>query len=210
MPDAIPMREIDSRDALRALGISAVVVNHAVAASLHGGLNLLLLISGISFARLCFGGRGDVRLISASLRFLRPLVTWSLVLCLLWFAAVRPGRGGRDLHPLQQLDHDRARLEIPDLVHAGVCCRCWSGLVLLLLLPGMRDGVYGQTPRSVRRHSGWAPPRSIAVALAGSGRHRPSGRQAAAPARLELPARLGASGRSSMRDRRRAGGSRSP
>jgi peptidoglycan/LPS O-acetylase OafA/YrhL len=86
MPDAIPMREIDSRDALRALGISAVVVNHAVAASLHGGLNLLLLISGISFARLCFGGRGDVRLISASLRFLRPLVTWSLVLCLLWFA----------------------------------------------------------------------------------------------------------------------------
>lgn len=89
MPDPIPFRQVDTRDALRAIGITAVVANHSVAASLHGGLNLLLLVSGLAFARLCFGGRDTGRLVPAALRFVRPLAVWSVILCLVWFAVFR-------------------------------------------------------------------------------------------------------------------------
>lgn len=89
MPERRPFRDVDTRDALRAFGIMAVVANHSVAASLHGGLNLLLLLSGLAFARLAFGGQDAGHLGSATLRFVRPLALWSVILCLFWFAVFR-------------------------------------------------------------------------------------------------------------------------
>ena len=83
---APPLRDLDTRDVLRAMGITAIVANHAFAASLHGGLNLLLLISGIAFAQLVFGGEDRTGLANRAARFVRPLVTWSVVFCLFWFA----------------------------------------------------------------------------------------------------------------------------
>lgn len=86
MFDKAKSREIDSLYIVRAYAISAVVANHAMTTSLAGGLNLLLLLSGISFAQLCFSGRSSTSIMDAVLRFIRPLLLWSVVLCAIWFA----------------------------------------------------------------------------------------------------------------------------
>lgn len=76
---------MDTRDALRAFGIVAVVANHSTALSLHGGLNLLLLLSGIAFGQLCFGARDTTNIGPKIIRFARPLILTSLAFCAFWF-----------------------------------------------------------------------------------------------------------------------------
>ncbi|MEM6888581.1 MAG: acyltransferase family protein [Pseudomonadota bacterium] len=82
-------REIDSLYIVRAFAITAVVANHALTVSFAGGLNLLLLLSGIAFAQLCFNRQTEVSLPRAAVQFIRPLLIWSVVLCLFWFAVFK-------------------------------------------------------------------------------------------------------------------------
>jgi peptidoglycan/LPS O-acetylase OafA/YrhL len=128
-------REIDTRDGLRALGITAVVANHAFAAPVHGGLNLLLLVSGIAFAQLCFGGRGRSALVATTMRFARPLAVWSVVLCLFWFAVF-----GR-FEPAELLMvgnwFTTERVSKFPIWYTQVMLQMLLGIVALLALPGM-------------------------------------------------------------------------
>lgn len=83
------MRDSDTHYVVRAFAICAVIVNHAVHAPLAGGLNVLLLLSGIAFAQLCFGGLDNGPIWVTALRFMRPLMLWSIVLCLFWSLVFR-------------------------------------------------------------------------------------------------------------------------
>ncbi len=79
------IRPVEPLLALRAVGISLVVANHAaVGVPLTGGLNILLLLSGVSFAGLAFHGdtRGTVRSIFP---FVTRLMQFAVVLTLLAF-----------------------------------------------------------------------------------------------------------------------------
>lgn len=82
------MRSIETVTVARAAAIVLVVANHVVfGVNLHGGLNALLVISGLSMARFGFGGttREAVR---AMLRFGARLAIPSFVLALTWQVAV--------------------------------------------------------------------------------------------------------------------------
>ena len=135
MSSTRPSREIDTRDGLRAFGITAVVANHAFAAPVHGGLNLLFLISGIAFAQLCFGGRDRASLVATTLRFARPLAVWSVVLCLFWFAVF-----GR-FEPAELLMvgnwFTTERVSKFPIWYTQVMLQMLLGIVALLALPGM-------------------------------------------------------------------------
>jgi hypothetical protein len=134
-----PGREIDTRDGLRALGITAVVANHAFAAPVHGGLNLLFLVSGIAFAQLCFRGRDRSALVVATMRFARPLAVWSVVLCLFWFAVF-----GR-FEPAELLMVGNwfatERVSKFPIWYTQVMLQMLLGIVALLALPGMLERV---------------------------------------------------------------------
>lgn len=79
-------RRIETIHAVRAFGIAMVVANHAMGSlSLHGGLTLLLIVSGISFAQLGFRDT-TAQTMRAALGFLKTLVLGSMALCLVWFA----------------------------------------------------------------------------------------------------------------------------
>ena len=198
MSSARPGREIDTRDGLRALGISLVVANHAFAAPVHGGLNLLFLVSGIAFAQLCFGGRDRSVLALQVMRFARPLAVWSVVLCLFWFAVF--GRfDPAELFMGQQLVHDGARLENSPIWYTQVMLQMLLGIVAILALPGMLQ----QLRRApVAGAAGWL---AGAVALCGGGtdrgRHRSPCRQAFRICTLGTSCWAGCSGPFSMRAR---------
>jgi hypothetical protein len=89
LSEASSPRELDSLYVVRAFAISAVVANHSLTIPVAGGLNLLFLLSGVSFSQLCFGGHDRSGIFSIAIRFVRPLVIWSVIMCLLWFAAFR-------------------------------------------------------------------------------------------------------------------------
>jgi hypothetical protein len=86
LSDRSSSRDLDTLYVVRALAITAVVAHHATTWATAGGLNLLLLLSGIAFAQLAFGGHDRAPILAVTTRFLRPLVIWSVVLCALWFA----------------------------------------------------------------------------------------------------------------------------
>jgi hypothetical protein len=160
---APPLRDLDSRDALRAIGITAIVANHALVTSVHGGLNVLLVMSGIAFAQLCFGGRdrtGPLVHVSFTLRDPSPM--WSVVLCLFWFALF----GRFEVAEIFMVSNwiTTERVSKFPIWYTQVLLQMLAGIVLLPLLPRMQW--CSQTPRFVRRHSGWPPPRSLAVAQA--------------------------------------------
>jgi fucose 4-O-acetylase-like acetyltransferase len=139
LSSALPLREIDSRDALRAIGITAIVANHALVTSVHGGLNVLLVLSGMAFAQLCFGGRDAGPLVARVLRFARPLAVWSVVLCLFWFALF----GRFEVAEIFMVSNwiTTERVSKFPIWYTQVLLQMLAGIVLLLLLPGMRDGV---------------------------------------------------------------------
>lgn len=135
MSSAPPGREIDTRDGLRALGITAVVANHAFAAPVHGGLNLLFLVSGIAFAQLCFGGRDRSVLALQVMRFARPLAVWSVVFCLFWFAVF----GRFDPAELFMVSNwfTTERVSKFPIWYTQVMLQMLLGIVAILALPGM-------------------------------------------------------------------------
>jgi hypothetical protein len=135
LPDASATRDVDTRDAVRAIGITAVVANHAFAAPLHGGLNLLFLISGIAFAQLCFGGRDRTGLGARVLRFARPLALWSVVLCLFWFAVFRRVEPAEILMLSNWITTERVS-KFP-IWYTQVLLQMLVALIALLSLPGM-------------------------------------------------------------------------
>lgn len=81
-------RHIDPQTIARAFGISLVVANHSLPWSLHGGLNTLLFLSGISFATIGFAAttRDTLRVIWT---FLFRLVVYSILLAIFWCAVFR-------------------------------------------------------------------------------------------------------------------------
>jgi hypothetical protein len=133
LSSTLPRRDIDTRDLLRAIGITAIVANHALAASVHGGLNILLLLSGLAFAQLCFGG-GDAQLVSKSLRFARPLALWSVVLCLVWFVVFGRFETAELLMVSNWITTERVS-KFP-IWYTQVLLQILAGLAVLLSLPG--------------------------------------------------------------------------
>jgi hypothetical protein len=82
------IRYRDSLNVVRALAITLVVANHAgLGASLHGGLNVLMLVSGAAMAS--FSLQGDTaHTLAAMRRFTLRIAVPSFVLALLWGLAV--------------------------------------------------------------------------------------------------------------------------
>jgi len=80
---------VDTLTAVRGLGITCVVINHAFGDSLlfHGGLNVLLFVSGINMASFAFNGTTRDTLKSFRTFTLR-LVIPSILLALAWSLAV--------------------------------------------------------------------------------------------------------------------------
>lgn len=85
------VRPVDTMYVVRALGIMAVVANHtgnAIPIFGAGGLNILFLLSGMSFAAICFSpNSGDIA--RNAVRFMAPLVIGSVLLVLLWMILFR-------------------------------------------------------------------------------------------------------------------------
>jgi hypothetical protein len=139
LPEPMPQRKIDSRDAVRAIGITAIVANHALAVPVHGGLNLLLLLSGLAFAQLCFGGRGDAPLVTTVLRFVRPLALWSILSCLAWFAIFGRFEAAELLMVSNWITTERVS-KFP-IWYTQVLLQMLAGFVLLLSIPGAVEGL---------------------------------------------------------------------
>ena len=97
-------------------------------APVHGGLNLLFLVSGIAFAELCFGGRDRSVLALQGHRVSpRPLAVWSVVFCMFWFAVFGRFRPPPSFFHGQQLVHDRTGVENSRSGTRRSCCRCcWA------------------------------------------------------------------------------------
>lgn len=85
----IGMRSVETLVVARAVAIILVVANHAnFGVSLHGGLNSLLVISGLSLARFSFGNvTADV--LRAMLRIALRIAIPSFLLALVWQILVR-------------------------------------------------------------------------------------------------------------------------
>lgn len=78
------MRSVETVVAARALAIILVVSNHVVfGISLHGGLNALLVVSGLAMAQFGFGGTTG-RAVRAMARFGLRLAIPSFLLALVW------------------------------------------------------------------------------------------------------------------------------
>jgi hypothetical protein len=72
-------RAIDTSDVLKALGISLVLLNHSTWHNLQGGVNILLLISGLNFARFSFK-KDNIELAKDVVQLLKKLLIPSLLL----------------------------------------------------------------------------------------------------------------------------------
>ena len=82
------MRSVETVVVARAVAIILVVANHVVfGISLHGGLNALLVVSGLAMAQFGFGGPTD-RAARAMIRFGFRLALPSFLLALVWQIAV--------------------------------------------------------------------------------------------------------------------------
>lgn len=82
------MRSVETVVVARAVAIMLVVANHVVfGISLHGGLNALLVVSGLAMAQFGFGGTTK-RAVRAMLRFGLRLAVPSFLLALIWQTGV--------------------------------------------------------------------------------------------------------------------------
>jgi hypothetical protein len=80
------------------------------------------------------------RLSHVSFALRDPLAVWSVVLCLFWFAAVRPVRGGRDLMVSNWITTERVS-KFPIWYTQVLLQMLGRHCVAAAVLPGMRDGV---------------------------------------------------------------------
>jgi hypothetical protein len=76
-------KNIDSLDFLKALGILLVLINHSSWHNLQGGVNILILISGLNFARFSFK-KDNVNITKDALRLLKKLLIPSCLLIIFY------------------------------------------------------------------------------------------------------------------------------
>ena len=82
------MKKLESLNFVKALAITLVVANHAqLSTGLHGGLNALLLISGISMATFAFHGT-TANTLAAFRRFTLRIAAPAFLIALVWAVAV--------------------------------------------------------------------------------------------------------------------------
>ncbi len=78
------LQDLDAQHLVRAIGISLIVANHASYRDLHGGLNLLLILSGMSFAQVCLARSQGQDFLRASYRFVMPFAVASVAMAVFW------------------------------------------------------------------------------------------------------------------------------
>ncbi|MEP1382445.1 MAG: acyltransferase family protein [Paraglaciecola sp.] len=77
------LKKVDNLDLLKALGILLVLVNHSSWHNLQGGVNILILISGLNFARFSFK-KDNKEMVADILRLLKKLLVPSVLLIIFY------------------------------------------------------------------------------------------------------------------------------
>jgi len=86
--EATAMKKLESLNFVKAMAITLVVANHAqLSSGLHGGLNALLLVSGISMATFAFQGTTAYTL-AAFRRFTLRIAVPAFLIAIVWAVAV--------------------------------------------------------------------------------------------------------------------------
>jgi len=129
-------RTIDTLHLMRALGISMIVLNHSVRFPLAGGLNIMFLISGLSFAAIVFVDNGH-SIWRVSWQFVRRLLIASLALTAFW-AIVWWGQ----VHPAELLMVSNwlglKRVALYPVLYTQVVVQMALALALVFSIPWMR------------------------------------------------------------------------